>query len=62
MTRAGEIAARIGKARALVVAARVAAAAGAALPGVRVAREGATVTITGRGVLSRLRWPGGLGR
>lgn len=62
MTRAAEIARRIGAARAARVAGQLAAAVREALPGVRVSREGARVTITGRGVLSRLRWPGGLVR
>lgn len=62
MTRAIEIAARIGRARATKVATRFANAAVEALPGGRLVREGDTVTITGRGVLSRLRWPGGLVR
>lgn len=62
MTRAEEIARRIGTARAARVAARLAGAAAEVLPGAGVSRDGETVTITGRGVLSRLRWPGGLMR
>ncbi|WEK44201.1 MAG: hypothetical protein P0Y64_05125 [Candidatus Sphingomonas colombiensis] len=60
MTRAEEIARRIGAARAARVAEHLAAAVREAMPGVRVSREGDGVTVIGRGVLSRLRWPGGL--
>ncbi|MCW6534903.1 hypothetical protein [Sphingomonas lycopersici] len=51
MTRWAEIAARAGARRAVRVAERLAA---------RVTRDGARVTIAGRGVLAALRWPAGL--
>ena len=58
MTRAEAMAARVGAARALRLAQRLAARV--AVPRARVTRDGTRVTIVGRGVRAALRWPGGL--